>query len=135
LNDPTASPDLPQDPQSHAVAVLGASPKPERYANQAIRLLKEKGYRVLPIHPKLQEVEALPVFPSLAAIEGPVHTLTLYVGPERSLPLIPEILALGPGRVIFNPGTECPELETALAARQIPCVHGCTLVMLKTRQF
>jgi uncharacterized protein len=126
---------LPQEPARHAVAVLGASPKPERYANQAIRLLKEKGYRVLPVHPKFGRIEELPVFAELAAIEEQVHTLTLYVGPERSQPLIPEILALRPGRVIFNPGTESAELEAQLTARQIPCIHGCTLVMLKTRQF
>jgi len=133
MSDPQAP--LPQEPHLHAVAVLGASPKPERYANQAIRLLLEKGYRVLPIHPKIPHIEGLRVFPDLAAIGEPVHTLTLYVGPERSLPLIPAILALRPGRVICNPGTESTPLEEALTTQRIPCLHGCTLVMLKTRQF
>ncbi len=126
---------LPDDPAGHTVAVLGASPKPERYANQAIRLLKEKGYRVLPIHPKFALIEDLAVIPDLNAIGEPVDTLTLYVGPERTLPMIGDIVALKPGRVIFNPGTESSDLEAELTARRIPFIHGCTLVMLKTRQF
>mgnify|MGYP000364420437 CR=1 FL=1 len=53
---------------SHHVAVLGASPKPARYANQCVRLLKEHGYRVTPLHPRFDEVEDLPVTHSLAEI-------------------------------------------------------------------
>lgn len=33
------------------VAVLGASDKPDRYSNRAVRLLLEHGYTVLPVHP------------------------------------------------------------------------------------
>jgi predicted CoA-binding protein len=119
----------------HTVVVLGASPKPARYSNQAVRLLKEHGYRVVPVHPRFTDIEGLHAAPSLEAVEGPVDTLTLYVGPERSRPLIDDIVALRPGRVIFNPGTESAELEARLQSMEIPFIHGCTLVMLRTRQF
>ena len=33
------------------VAVLGASPKPERYSNQAVRLLASLDYRPIPVNP------------------------------------------------------------------------------------
>jgi uncharacterized protein len=33
------------------VAVLGASHKPERYSNQAVRMLKEYGHTVIPVTP------------------------------------------------------------------------------------
>ena len=46
---------------SHHVAVLGASPKPERYANRAQRMLMEAGYSVVPVHPKIREIEGVPV--------------------------------------------------------------------------
>jgi hypothetical protein len=45
------------------------------------------------------------------------------------------ILALRPGRVILNPGTESPALEQALTTAGIPWQHACTLVMLRTGQF
>jgi hypothetical protein len=40
-----------------------------------------------------------------------------------------------PGRVIFNPGTENPELMEMLDAAGIPYLEACTLVMLRAGQF
>ena len=67
------------DNSKHHVAVLGASPKPARYANQCIRLLQQHGYRITPIHPRFDDIEDLPVAHGIDAIIGPVDTLTLYV--------------------------------------------------------
>ncbi|RMG37085.1 MAG: CoA-binding protein [Gammaproteobacteria bacterium] len=123
------------NPAEHHVAVLGATPKPARYANQAIRLLLEKGYRVTPVHPRFEEIEGLAVANTLDEVPQPVHTLTLYVGPQRLEPQIPDLIALRPRRVIFNPGTESRPLQRALDEAGIPWLEGCTLVMLKTGQF
>jgi uncharacterized protein len=126
---------IPLQPPDHCVAILGASPKPARYAYQALRLLDDMGYRVLPVHPHFEQIDGIPVASSLAAIQEPVHTLTLYVGPERSRDLIADIVALAPGRVILNPGTESPALEEALSLAGIPSERACTLVLLRTGQF
>ena len=125
----------PGRPEDHNVVILGASAKPGRYANMAQRQLMAQGYRVIPVHPKMKEIEGVPVVHTLRAIADPVHTLTLYVGPHRSLPLIEDIIRLNPRRVIFNPGTESELLQADLRRRHIAQVHGCTLVMLRTGQF
>jgi predicted CoA-binding protein len=117
-------------PEQHHVAVLGASTKPQRYSNQAVRLLLEHGYKVTPVHPKFDQIEGLQVAKSVQAINGPVDTLTLYVGPERIQPMIDDILELAPGRVICNPGTESKELQDRLDAANIPWQEACTLVLL-----
>ena len=117
------------------MVVLGASPKPTRYSFQAVKLLQAQGYRVLPVHPKAHRVDHIPAVHSLDGIHEPVHTLTLYVGPERSRHLIDDIVRLAPGRVILNPGTESRDLERALKNAGIPFEHACTLVLLRTRKF
>jgi len=117
------------------VAVLGASHKPERYSNQAVRMLKEYGHTVIPVTPGRAVIEDLPVASDLGSISGAVDTLTLYVGPERSAQMQEDIVALRPGRVIMNPGTESSALEEALTRAGIPWEHACTLVMLRTGQF
>ena len=117
------------------VVVLGASNKPHRYAYQALQVLRQAGHQVIPVHPKLEQIEGITVIPCLSAINGKVDTLTLYLGEARSTPLLDKILALHPGRVIFNPGSENPLLEQALSAAEIPWEHACTLVMLRTGQF
>jgi predicted CoA-binding protein len=122
-------------PKDHRVVVLGASPKPTRYSYQAVQMLVAAGYQVIPVHPKAQRVEHVPVVASLRAVQSPVHTLTLYVGEDRSRHMVTDILELAPGRVIFNPGTESRELERALTDAHIPHERACTLVLLRTRQF
>lgn len=117
------------------VAVLGASPRPDRYSNQAVRLLASFDYRPIPVNPACDEIEGLPCFPNLAAIDEQVHTITLYLAPARSTPLIDEIVAAKPQRIILNPGAENEELAAAASGAGIEVVEGCTLVMLQTGLF
>jgi hypothetical protein len=90
---------------------------------------------VIPVHPKAERIDHLPVLRDLAAVREPVDTLTLYMGPERVQSLIDSIVQLRPGRVILNPGAESRELERALHLARIPYEHACTLVLLRTGQF
>ena len=117
------------------VAVLGASPKQDRYANKAVRMLQEYGYRPIPVNPAFQEVEDLACYPSLAEIKGPIHTVTLYLGEARSTPLIDQIVAAAPRRIIMNPGAENEALTDAATHAGIEVVEGCTLVMLRGGSF
>ena len=117
------------------VVIIGASDNPERYSHQAQLLLRQHGHEVVPVHPKLTEIEGVPVVADVSAISGPVDTVTLYVGPQISLTLKDKLIALKPRRVIFNPGTENAALEEALMAAGIACEEACTLVLLRTGQF
>lgn len=117
------------------VAVLGASPKPERYSHRAVRLLQENGHRVIPVNPGQTHIDGLPVARQLEDIDQPVDTVTLYVSPDRLSQVLPALIALRPGRVIFNPGSEDPAAERQLAAAGIPSEAACTLVLLRTGQF
>ena len=117
------------------VAVLGASKNRDRYSYKAFTMLKEYGHTPIPVHPVLKELEGVAVAASLDEIEGPVDTLTVYVGPQHIAGEIPKIVALRPGRVILNPGTESNELKAALDEAGIPYMEACTLVLLRTSQF
>lgn len=120
---------------SKTVAVLGASPKADRYSNKAIHRLLENGHTVLPIHPAHSEIDGLKVFNSINEITAEVDTLTMYVSAAHSTPQTDAILQLNPKRVIFNPGTENPELQSKLEAAGIEVMEACTLVLLASNQF
>lgn len=120
---------------SQKVAVLGASPKKERYSNRAVNELAAHGHQVFPVHPKFEQIDGHRCYPDLAAIPEKIDTLTLYVGAAGTTPLIDTILSLKPARIIMNPGAENDELEQRAQQQNIEVVRGCTLVMLRTEQF
>jgi len=117
------------------VVIIGASNNPERYSHRALLLLRKHGHEVVPVHPKLAEIEGIPVVADVGLISGPVDTVTMYVGAAISSGLQDKLIALKPRRVIFNPGAENAPLAGALQKAGIACEEACTLVLLNTGQF
>jgi uncharacterized protein len=117
------------------VAILGASPKPDRYAYKAFELLREYGHRPIPINPAFPEILGEKCYPKISNAPGPIDTVTLYLGEARSSPLIEEIINAKPRRIIMNPGAENFTLAEKAEEAGIEVVEGCTLVMLRAGQF
>ena len=117
------------------VAVLGASPKEDRYSFMAVKMLKEYGHKPIPVHPAGRSVDGAEAVRSLGDIAEEVDTLTMYVNSSISNELTSSILDLKPRRVIFNPGSENQKLAQKLAENSVQVVEACTLVMLRTDQF
>lgn len=120
---------------SERVAVLGASPKEERYSNQAVRLLLDKGHQVFPVHPREMDIHGVTAVRDLASLPPAIDTLTLYLGPSRLALMLDDIIRLNPRRVLFNPGTESDEIRSQIEAAGITTENVCTLVLLRTGQF
>jgi predicted CoA-binding protein len=117
------------------VAILGASPKPDRYAYKAFELLKEYGHRPIPINPAFTDILGEKCYPAISDAPKPIDTVTLYLGEARSNPLVDEIIAAKPRRIIMNPGAENPALAAKAEDAGIEVVEGCTLVMLRSGTF
>lgn len=100
-----------------------------------MELLRQHGHVVLPVTPKAARLPGLTVYPDLRHTPPPIDTVTLYVNPRVLETLAEDIIAARPGRVIFNPGTEHPELARRFQAAGIKTVEACTLVLLTTGQF
>ena len=118
-----------------SIVVLGASPKPDRYAFKAMQKLQEHGYNAFPVNPAFEEVLGEHCYPSISDVPQPIDTITLYLSAARSTPLIQDILRANARRIIFNPGAESEELARAASSAGIECVNGCTLVMLGAGTF
>lgn len=65
------------------VIVVGASSNEERYSNKAMKMLSDYRHTPIPVAPKDAEILGRTVYASVAAVPGPVDTVTLYVGPQR----------------------------------------------------
>lgn len=113
--------------------VLGASPNPSRYSYLATRRLEQHQHPVVPVGIRAGSIGSTEIRTERPVEE--VDTVTLYVGPQRQPDYYEYILSLNPQRIIFNPGTENPELMRLARERGIETVIGCTLVMLATGEY
>ncbi|MNI91282.1 hypothetical protein D3C73_1489180 [compost metagenome] len=71
----------------------------------------------------------------LGEVYSDIDTISLYVGPAHQSVYYDYILSTHPRRLIFNPGTENPELQHLLEQAGIEYEEACTLVLLSIGQF
>ncbi|HKJ41299.1 MAG TPA: CoA-binding protein [Sunxiuqinia sp.] len=109
--------------------VIGASEKPERYSNKAIKALLNHDHPVVAIAARSGNVETVD-FDTVKKAYQDVDTVTMYVGPRNQPGYYDYIIDLKPRRVIFNPGTENAEFASKLKAEGIEPEEACTLVLL-----
>lgn len=114
--------------------VLGASNKPQRYSYLAIRKLRDHGHAVIAVGKKTGEVADVSIVTAIAE-HSDIDTITIYLNPINQKPYYDSILTLKPKRIIFNPGSENPELQTLAKDHGIPTLEACTLVMLSTSSY
>ncbi|QSW87434.1 MULTISPECIES: CoA-binding protein [Flavobacterium] len=114
--------------------LLGATTKTDRYAFRAINALTQKGHTVVAIGITPGEVAGVTIHTKAIPVKN-IDTVTLYLNPVRQRDYYNYIVESQPKRVIFNPGTENPELYQLLELNNIEVEVACTLVLLATNQY
>jgi len=109
--------------------VLGASPNPDRASNKAVKMLVEREYQVTAIGVRDGEISGILIQKGMPDISD-IHTVTLYLNPQRQEAFYDYILGLKPQRIIFNPGTENTVFVNLAKKNDIEAVIACSLVML-----
>lgn len=125
--------------QSKKTLILGATPNPTRYAYLAAEKLTNKKHEIVLVGIKKgeifgQEIEYKTENKDLT-IHSDIDTITLYVGVQNQPEWYNYILKTKPKRIIFNPGTENPELIKMAKKEGIETEIACTLVLLGSNQY
>ncbi|ASI99060.1 CoA-binding protein [Thermococcus celer] len=84
------------------IALVGASPKPERASNDVMRYLLEKGYEVYPVNPRYDEVLGRKCYPSVLDIPDEVEIVDLFVRPEFTMDYVEQAIEKGAKVVWFQ---------------------------------
>ena len=119
---------------NYTTLVIGASLKPERYSYRAVQMLNELGIEVVAMGRDAGQIGSVTITKPFTVINS-IHTVTLYLAPERQQEYFDFIINLKPQRVIFNPGTENPIFAALLTDVGIGWEQSCTLVLLSTDQY
>jgi predicted CoA-binding protein len=127
MQDPLGNPDdgtvarLLED--SHRIAVVGLSPKPERPSNRVARYLLEHGYEVMPVYPREETILGRPVFRSVKEIPGGVDLVNVFRRSADLPAVVTDALAANAPVLWFQ--LDCIHLGAAERARS----HGVLVVM------
>lgn len=114
--------------------ILGATTNQGRYAYLAANKLKAHGHDIINIGIKSGEVAGVKI-ERAGEVYPNVDTITLYIGSQRQPEYYDYIIKTSPKRIIFNPGTDNPELESLASKNNIETLHACTLVLLSIGQY
>jgi predicted CoA-binding protein len=102
--------------EAHTIALVGASPRPERPSHQVMRYLLEQGYRVIPVRPNRTEILSVSVAHSLADIEEPIDLVDVFRRAEFCPAVAEDAVAAGAKALWLQLGIVSPEAR-AIAER------------------
>ena len=111
------------------IAVLGLSPNPERDSHVVAKYLKHEGYRIIPVHPLVNEILGERVYASLDEIEEPVDMIDVFRKPEAVYLHAREALRLRPKVFWMQLGIVNQEAADILIAAGVDVVmNKCTKI-------
>ncbi len=87
---------------TRTIAVVGASPKPERDSHKIAKYLLDAGYRMIPVNPGQAEILGQKCFASVRDIPEPVDMVDLFRRAEDTPPIVEDAIAVKAKSVWFQ---------------------------------
>lgn len=80
---------------SKTIAVVGLSPTPYRPSHEVASYLKDEGYRIIPVNPKISETLGEKAYPGLREVPEPVDIVDVFRRPEYVPGIVEDAIAIG----------------------------------------
>ena len=110
-------------------AVVGSFKNESKYAYKILRTLKEKGYEVYPVNPRLKEVEGLNCYPSVKDIPAVCDVADIVTPPAVTEKIVRECKEKGISRVWLQPGAESKEVIEYCKLNNIDVVYNLCVML------
>ncbi len=90
--------------RARRIAVVGASPDPERPSHRIARRLIGWGYTVIPVRPAVKEILGEKAYARLADVPGPIDLVNVFRAAREAPEIVEQCIALGVKAVWFQEG-------------------------------
>lgn len=77
------------------IALVGASPNPQRASHSVMHYMLDQGYKVIPVNPNESEILGQKVYASLKDIKEPVDMVDIFRTSDAAGPLCDEAIQIG----------------------------------------
>ena len=117
--------------ESKTIALVGASPKPDRPAHGVMRYLLAQGYQVIPVRPRdCDEVHGVACVASLAEIDEPIDLVDVFRRADACPGVAREAVEAGAKAVWLQLGLVSPEARRIAEHAGLDYVENqCTAIM------
>ena len=117
--------------EARTIALVGASPRPERPSNQVMGYLLDVGYRVIPVRPlDCDDAHGVPCVATLADIEEPIDLVDVFRRPELCAGHAREAVAARAKALWLQMGIESAEARRIAEDAGMDYVeNACTMVV------
>jgi len=115
--------------ESRTIAVVGLSPKPHRDSFKVASYLQAQGYRIIPVHPRAQEVLGERAYRSLADIPEQVDIVNVFRRSEETPAVVAEAIPLRPRAVWLQLGIASEEAARRANSAGLPIVMDKCLML------
>ncbi len=110
------------------IAVVGASPKPERPSHRVMKFLLERGYEAIPIRKGVREILGHRCYPRVQEVPGALDLVLIFRPSEEVLSIVEDAIAKGAQAVWMQEGIVNPEAfarakEAGLRAVMDRCIY------------
>lgn len=110
--------------EARTIAIVGASPRPERPSHGVMRYLLEQGYHVIPVRPPdVSEVLGIPVAASLSQIDEEIDLVDVFRRPEHAPAHAREAVSVGAKALWLQLGIVSPEARAIARASHLDYVE------------
>ncbi len=110
-------------------AVVGASPKKEKYGYKVFKTLVGRGFTVYPVHVAAKEIDGFKVYPNINSLPEIPEAVVLIIPPEKTLSVLNDMVKLNIHNVWFQPGSESEEAIEFCKKNDINFVSKACLMM------
>lgn len=105
--------------ETRTIAMIGASPRPDRHSHRVMRYMQQNGYQVFPVNPTVDEDTILgaPVYAGLADVPAPIDTVNVFRRSDAVPGVVDEVLGLREEKAIRFLWMQLGVVHDAAAAR------------------